>query len=289
MNNLFVWTEIYNCGKIGKIALESFRTYHPTQEVNVYGVPADFQVVSHVPGLIYHTISSQNCEGFKQGHFGTAMLWASLLGQRKEQYMVHFDSDVIFRQECVSYITNELQKGFSLVGPIRNYIHNPNNRNDVRHLPDLAQTYFFGFDRTKITMRDYSTMTKMCQGTFNPHGHPVIDFFDPVMFDIIRNGGKVAILEQEDFGSCDFYGKRAVGKYTEENRHMDFGNKICHFSAVGSGMNFYNNGSVNVPKSYVDYAVERYALYCLIFYNETLNTSIDIGKYKAIINNSHWF
>ena len=30
----------------------------------------------------------------------------------------------------------------------------------------------------------------MVAGYYNPAGHPVMDFFDPVSFDIINNGGK---------------------------------------------------------------------------------------------------
>jgi hypothetical protein len=286
--DVFIWTEIYNCGKIGKIALESFRKHHPGIKVHVYGTQKDFTCLNHDLLLEFHDISLQIQEGFKQGHLGTAMLWANLIQLRSEQYMLHFDSDVIFRQECVSDIINGFNNGHSLVGPMRNYINNPNNRDDVRHLQDITQTYFFGFDRSKIKHYSYDVLVPMCRGTYNPYGHPVIDFFDPVQFDIVYNGGAVYILKQEDFGSCDFEGRRAVGLFAEENRHMDFGHKICHFSAVGSGMNFYNNGSGFVPTSYSNYAKERYALYNKIFYNETINIPIDEEKYKAILAVKDW-
>ena len=288
MNDVFLWTEIYNCGKIGKIALESFRKYHPDIEVNVFGEQKDFEAVKHVSKLNFIEVPQIVKDSYKQGHLGTAYIWSVIIMMRSQKYCIHFDSDVIFRAEALSDIIKRFEEGYSLVGPIRNYIHNPNNRNDVRHLKDLTQTYFFGFDRTKVKPYNENIMARMCQGSYNPHGHPIIDFFDPVMFDILYNGGKIFILPQEDFGSCDFHGQRAVGKFAEQNRHMDFGNKICHFSAVGSGMNFYNNGGGNVPKGYVDYAIERYALYCKIFYNETLRVTVDPVKYKAIMEITDW-
>lgn len=287
--NIFVWTEIYNCGKIGRIALESFRKYHPGVKVHVYGTENDFKALHHDLLIEFHPISLQIQEGFKQGHLGTAMIWANNIQMRTEQYMVHFDSDVIFRKECLTDILNGFEEGHSLIGPMRNYMHNPNNRDDVRHLQDITQTYFFGFDRTKVSHYTYETLVPMCRGTYNPLGHPVIDFFDPVMFNILSNGGTVKILNQEDFGSCDFYGNRTIGIFAEENRHMDFGYKICHFSAVGSGMNFYHHGNGNVPLSYTNYGKEKYALYCKIFYNEVINIPIDEEKYKAILNVKNWF
>ncbi len=132
--SVFIWTEIFNCGKIGKIALESFNKHHPQTIVHVYGVPKDFEIVKHVPNLEFHDIPTNIQASFRQGHLGTATLWASLIQTRPEQHMIHFDSDVIFRQECISDILIKLNEGYSLVGPIRNYINNPNGRDDVRHI-----------------------------------------------------------------------------------------------------------------------------------------------------------
>lgn len=288
--NVFVFTEIFNCAKIGRVALQSFLKHHPECEVHVYGFANDFAELSMDHPMLVKHVDERFVHAFRQGHFGTACFWADLIQNSKSKYLIHFDSDAIFRDECMTDIVQRLFSGADLVGPIRNYKHNPNNRDDVRHLADLTQTFLFGFNREKIKQYPIEAFIRMCQGAYNPYGHPVIDFFDPVMFDIVYNGGKVDILDQENYGSCDYYGKRDVGKWAEQNRWMDFGNKVVHFSAVGSGMNFFRNkhAIVNVPQGYIDYAVERYALFCKIFYNETLPVNIDAVKYKALLEVTDW-
>ena len=47
-------------------------------------------------------------------------------------------------------------------------------------------------------------------------------------------------------------------------------------------MNFFNNANCNVPKSYKDYAIKMYALYCKIFYKEDLG--FDLNEYKQLIS-----
>jgi hypothetical protein len=123
----------------------------------------------------------------------------------------------------------------------------------------------------------------MCIGRYKKH--PVLDFFDPIMFTILENKGKIFFLNQDDVGGCDYYGKRD-NKYKEINNYdtpfkLDYGNKLSHFSAVGSGMNIYNNRTVNIQPSYMEYALDRYALFCKIFYDETLEN--DLTKYNALI------
>jgi len=294
MENTFIWTEIYNCGKIAKIALESFFHWHPDTRIHVYGSQEDFKWIAEFKDKItFYDIPEFIKERFRTGHWGTASLWAALIQSRPERWFIHFDSDVVFRNESLSDLYKAVEEGHSVAGPIRNYKHNPNNRDDCRHLPDLSQTVFFVFDKEKIKKYEYETFARMCQGTNNPYNHPMIDFFDPVMFDIIYNGGTIKHLEHNDYGGCDYFGKRITNKYGEINRWIDFGDKLAHFSAVGSGMNFYHHADkiVNVPIGYVNYAVERYALYCKIFYNEDLGIPIDQVKYGPFLNLSRnmWF
>ena len=276
----FVFTEIFECGKVGEMAIESFAKYHPNQTVHVYGVPRDFEWI--IPGcqIVFHDISpeSEITNGYEQGHLGTARLWAKLIKERPEKYLIHFDSDIIFRQEALSDIVSKLKTGADLVGPIRNYKNNPNHLDNVRYLPNVCQTLFFGFNRNKVSNYNYQTLTSMCKGSYNPLGHPVIDFFDPVMFDILHNGGKAHFLTAVDYGGYDSSGKRAANKFARENKIIDFGNKLVHFSAAGSGMNFYNNSAKihGVPDSYRSYALEKYALFCQLFYNEMLPISLKV-------------
>lgn len=282
----FIFTEVYRCGKIGSIALSSFARQHPDTKVHVYGTPEDFAYLDSNPNLIFEDISSDKAQldAFNYGHRGTALLWARLIRERPEKYFIHFDSDVIFRQPVLNDIIKPLHEGYDIVGYIRNYQHNPNKRDDVRHLPDLAQTAFFGFNRTKIDPWPFSVFVKMVQGTYNPYGHPVIDFFDPVMFNILRNNGRIHHLLQEDYGGLNQAGHRDVGPYPQLNSLIDFGKKFIHFSAVGSGMNYYHNSKTTqtVPASYRDYAIEKYALYCRLFYQETIDHPINEETYRAL-------
>ena len=289
----FIFTEIYGCGKIGKIALKSAYLHHPDTPINIFGTPNDFQYIEKHPQFVFHDISNEAkiLNNFNYGHLGTASLWAKIILEREEQYIIHFDSDVIFRAPVFDDLIEKLRSGYSIVGSIRNYQHNPGHIDNVCYLSDVSQTMCFGFNREKITARDYTIFTKMCQGTYNPYGHPVIDFFDPVMFDILRNNGTIYYLSQDEFGGCDLYGKR-VNKYPKLNAVIDFGDKLVHFSSVGSGMYYYlhpDRIGNKVPRAYIDYAKEKYAVFCKIFYNEDIDIPYDKDKYRSLFEIKDWY
>lgn len=289
----FIFTELYRCAKIGRVALDSLVMHHPDLAIHIFGTPADFAGIATRPQFILHDISRETriLENFNHGHLGTASLWAKIILERPERYIIHFDTDVIFRAPVFPDIINKLHAGYSQVGPRRNYQHNPNHRENVRWLADVSQTVCFGFDREKITRRSYPVLTKMCQGTWNPFGHPVIDFFDPVSFDIQRNGGQTFFLSPDDFGGCDAYGKRR-NKYPAQNALIDFGDKLIHFAGVGSGMNFYEHQSdiaSSVAQSYIDFAKEKYAIFCRLFYHETIDVPYDPKKYESLLAVADWY
>lgn len=55
-------------------------------------------------------------------------------------------------------------------------------------------------------------------------------------------------------------------------------------------MNFYvnkDNIASHVPESYINYALDRYAIFCKIFYNEDIG--IDISMYSNILNVKDWY
>lgn len=289
----FLFTEIYGCGKIGKIALESAHMHHPNTSINIFGTTDDFIHIKKYPQFIFHDISKEASllNNFNYGHLGTASLWAKIILERDEKYIIHFDSDVIFRASVFDDLIDKLQSGYSIVGPIRNYQHNPNHCDTVRYLSDVSQTMIFGFDKEKITQRDYTTFTKMCQGIYNPYAYSTIDFFDPVMFDILRNNGTIYYLNNDDFGGHDLYGKRD-NKNSAQNKMIDFGEKFVHFASVGSGMYYYlhpDKVGNKVPKSYQDYAKEKYAVFCKIFYNEDINVTYDKEKYRPLFEVKDWY
>jgi hypothetical protein len=306
--DFFIWTEIFNCGKIGKIAVDSYLKWH-SYPVHVFGTEQDLKWISDDPRVVkvrlpriypyylaravetaleclgkYFLTETTLLKRFTFGHFGTATLWAYLIKKRKERYMIHFDSDAIFRGNLIDDLMLRSAQ-YSIVGPIRSYRHNPHGRADVTGLPDLSSTCCFLFDKSLIGNYPMKQLTAMCQGVHNPYRHPVIDFFDPVMFDILNRGGSIFHLDFDDVGGGNASGSRdnafkAVNNYNTPFK-IDFGHKLIHYSAVGSGMNIHFNRKTNIPDSYKQYALDRYALFCKVYYNEDIG--VDLKPYAGLI------
>ena len=146
--NTFIFSEIIRCGLIGEIAFDTFHQHHPTVKLHVFGRKEDFNFISEHPNTIRHYLDDDKeiIEAFDYGHKGTSMVWTKVILEAKEKYIVHIDSDVVFRGNMVQDVIDKL-KEYDLVGSLRNYPNNPNKRDDVRHLPDLTQTYCFGFNK----------------------------------------------------------------------------------------------------------------------------------------------
>lgn len=332
MENLYIFTEIVNCGKIGKIALDSFHKHH-NRKVHVFGTNSDFKIITPNKNNILIEVDDKILEGYRyNGHVGTALLWEEVIKKCPTKYIFHFDSDTIFRANIVDEMI-EISKEYDIIGPIRNYHHNPQSIREVMHLADVSQTNCILFNKEKISndylagtnlswkilkiqisdlslirllktikyyMRRALGITKMSIFAHMIHGsyplckYKTIDFFDQVMFDMIDNGAKMYHLDFNEVGGCNEYGKRN-NIYKDINNFptpykIDFGSKIVHFSCVGSGMNFYlNKGSTqNISPTYVECAIDRYALFCKTFYNEELK-GIDLDKYNKIYTIKNWY
>lgn len=285
-NDIFIFTIAYNCGKILKKALETFFKYHPTQKIHVFGTYKDFKELKEFQKNIEYIELSEDInlrECYKHGHLGTAYIFTKVLQKEYGDYdkIIHFDSDVIFRQECLSDILNGFKDGYDIIGQRRSYEKNKCNRTDLIGLPDVIGTCFFGINLNKISKYDFQTLHRMIVGYYNPYNHPIMDFFDPVSFDILNNGGKIKYLNNVEYGSSDENGNWDNNNL-ELNTLFDFGEKFIHFAGIGSGMNFYNNGNGSVPDSYADWAKERFSLYMKLFYNEDLSIPYNIKTYNKI-------
>ena len=289
MNNKpFIFTEAFNCGLILKKCLESFFKYHPDTVVNVFGTFKDFKELGKFKNVEYHELSEDRelAECFKHGHLGTAHIGAKVIKEisKGHDYIIHFDSDVIFRKESLSLLTNKIEEGYDLIGPRRCYKNNMNGRTDLSNLSDVSQTYFYAFNKNKISDYDFPTLRNMIVGFHNPLNHPILDYFDPVSFDILKNGGKIFFLNVDQVGGLTEEGNRK-NNFLELNSDMDFGENIIHFAGVGSGMKFYFKGTENAAKSYADWALKRFALYYKTFYDKDVeNVSVDENIYKLLIN-----
>ncbi len=284
--DVFIFTICYNCGKILKKALESFFKFHPDLKVHVFGTHKDFKELKEFKNnLEFIELSGDDAlkQFYQNGHLGTAYIFAKVLKKEYGNYskVIHFDSDVIFRGECISDITNGFDSGYDLVGQRRSYEKNRCNRNDLAGIPDVVGTCFFGVNLEKIPEYDFHTLHYMAVGYSNPHSHPILDFFDPISFSVIYNGGKVKYLDFNDYGSSNEEGSWA-NTYPELNLLFDFGAKFVHFAGIGSGMNFYYNGNGSVPDSYSEWAKKRFSLYMKLFYMQDLDYAYDNELYEKI-------
>jgi hypothetical protein len=285
-DNIYVFTEIVRCGIIGKIAFQTFHKFH-NRKLHIYGRKEDFTYIDQHPNNVYHYLDDQPeiLNSFNSGHRGTSMVWTKVILEQPEKYIIHIDSDVVFRGDAVEEVARKLVEGYDVVGSIRNYPNNPHkHRDDVRYLPDVTATYCFGFNRTKIFVKEFHLLARLVENSLDtPTVHelmrlypnryfynPTLDYFDPVAFLILGEGGKVFILDKDVMGGFDENGGK-VNKYGTLNKDCDFGDKIVHFASVGSGLNFLQmkgrGEHINVPEWYVDYGLSKLDLYMRLFYN----------------------
>lgn len=285
-NKPYIFTEGYNCGLILKKCLESFFRFHPDTIVHVFGTAKDFKELGKFKNVEYLELSddAELRECFKHGHLGTAHIGAKVIQEfsKGSDYIIHFDSDVIFRKESLSLLMDKIVEGYDLIGPRRCYKNNRNGRTDLGDLQDVSQTYFYAFNKNKISNYDFHTLRQMIVGFHNPLGHPILDYFDPVSFDILKNGGKPYFIDADLVGGLTEAGGRD-NKFIELNSDMDFGDNVIHFAGVGSGMKFYYKGAEHTSPGYVEWALERFALYYKTLYGADLeNVSPDLNTYELL-------
>jgi hypothetical protein len=285
-NKAFIFTESYGCGLILKKCLESFFRHHPDTVVHAFGTHKDFKELGKFKNVEYVELSDdlELKECFKHGHLGTAHIGARVIKEFSKgfDYVIHFDSDVIFQKESLSLLYDKIDEGYDLIGPVRCYKNNMNGRTDLSELSDVSQTYFYAFNKTKISDYSFADLRKMIVGFHNPLNHPILDYFDPVSFDILKNGGKSYFLNVDLVGGLTMEGNRK-NKYEELNSDMDFGENLMHFAGVGSGMKFHFQGSEQTNQSYVDWALKRFALYYKLFYDISIdNVIFEEEKYNLL-------
>ena len=284
---VFVFSEVVRCGIIGRIAYKTFHQFH-NRKLHLFGRKEDLDFLEPHPNNVFHVLEddSEIVKAFNAGHKGTAMVWSKVILEQPENLIVHFDSDVVFRGNIVEDIIVGLQQGHTLVGGIRNYPNNPNKRDDVRHLPDLTQTYCFGFNKQKNYVKEFDLLVPLVLNAMTLPSisalmqkypqyryYPTIDFFDPFAFCLLGEGGSVAILPNDIIGGTRPEGDR-INKYGDLNKEIDFGDKISHFASVGSGLNFLNmikqKQPIQVEEWYVKYALGKLDLYMRLFYNTSI-------------------
>lgn len=262
----FLWTEALGCGEILGPCLDSYVTHHDLPiHVYIYEEDLSFLPVHPliIPRLVRSKIESDGVnkellqEAYKSGHRGTATLWASLIKNRPEKFMIHLDSDSIFLGDVVKPIIERLNAGNGVVGtrrPYRNRQNKKMNYFSMMHYfqPDAVNTHCFGFNRTLIEIKQellIGLIEDRLKNRFIQRLYPVIDFFDRITFYLRRKGG-IYYLDspiQSRSGSHD--------------RNGPIESSMISFAAVGSGCAYYKNPASATSESYKDFAISSYALY----------------------------
>jgi hypothetical protein len=275
MKTPFVFSEFFNCGPLLRPFLESYLKYHDTV-IHIVTTDEDLKyagdIVNHKNVKIINISNDNNfSNAWKNGHAGTALCFASaILKWSNSDYIIHFDSDVIFRNDCITDILSELNNGYDIVGSPRAYRYNLSGVKGLENYHDTVSTYAFGINKTKIPNYEFDYFVRMCGGWVNPLKHRTLDFFDPVVFSALANGAKIRFLSTVEYGGMDNFGNKKNGYDT--NLNFDFGSKIVHFGGVGSGCSVYYNKS-DPPKSYAEWALGRWSLYAKLFLNLDTNCS----------------
>ena len=273
---VFIWTEAFNCGEILQPMLSSY-IKHNNYPIHVFGTKSDINEVSIKSDLIiFKTLSSEKhffksieekiLRGYKKGHKGTAILWAYLINSRTEKIFIHLDSDTIFLNDVVTDLLQAIEgEGNSIAGSRRAYKNRGYRKNgtDGQQLnlrPDCVNTDCFAFTTEHISKWPRFWLRRKISGR-RVSLKPVVDFFDPVTFEIIKKAKKIKYMDSPNDGSQSTLNKKS--KFMESR---------ISFAAVGSGCNFYKNGHEGIPAGYSGFALASYSL----FAKELLGKNIDI-------------
>lgn len=273
-DNVFIWTEAFNCGEILGPMITSYLK-HNNYTLNVFGTSEDLKKVTSTSQLLrFHDLRNSKktikiekkiLNGYKYGHKGTAELWTYLIRNREERYFLHLDSDTVVLDDVITeLITSVKMDGNNLVGSRRPYLNRPYRKSGLdgamlNRLPDVVNTDCFIFDKKYISLNPAWNLRRKIWGK-RPLTHPVVDFFDPISFEIINKGGKVHYIDSPDRGT-----------QSTTNLNSDFHNKRISFAAVGSGLNFYRNPETKTSRGYRDFALASYSLYSKWLLNKNIS------------------
>ncbi len=267
--NTHIFSIIAGCGRVGFEMLKSYRKYHE-EPIHVYCFTYDIADFDSDIGLntIIHLLPSSLKNDFLYGHQGTAKVWAQVIRDNRDKYLIHIDSDIIFKRESISLIHNA---GYpDIYGSRRCYQNNPGKAPVKTGLEDAISTYFLGFNPSflgslpvdKVLFHNFE---RMIQGVYNPLGFPVLDFFDPCFFYMRSQGASVFYEDQNIIGGQNMHGKK--DSVFKSNLHMDMGSHLCHFGGVGSGYFAtqnklkIDNGELKMETGYRDWAIDRWNLF----------------------------
>lgn len=273
--NTFIFVVSVNCSPITSVMLKSFHKHHPDNIIHIIGTPNDFNELGEIGThennrLIDISANSEVMEKFKQGHAGTAHVFAMVIKKAFGDYdsFIHIDSDIYFKRETISLIEHSFEIGYDIVGSRRCYGNNPSGIKGLEIYPDSVSTFLFGMKIDKIPNYSFEELVKYCAGGSHPLGWIVLDFFDGVIHGAMNNGAHVMMVDWNIIGSQDINGLKNNNYQT--NMHMDCGSHIIHFGGVGSGYAYFN-GKSKPEDSYAKWAVGRWSMFSKLFYDTDIS------------------
>jgi len=263
--SVFIWTEAFNCVEILPPFLESFRHHHKFP-IHVFTSTEELSKVPSLPGVSVSSVSDSFVSkffltsqaavkrGYQSGHLGTARIWSNIIRTRNETILIHLDADTVFLGECISELIDSITKGADIAGTRRPYLHRGYRKTgrDAKMLdkhPDALNTDIIAFRRLSVPRRFSPLLTRRIRGK-RPLRYPVVDFFDPIIFEMVRAGKRIDYVDSPESGKQGFTNTKA----------QIYKSRIS-FAAVGSGLNFMKNPEAKTSPGYRAYALSSYSLY----------------------------
>lgn len=281
-----IFTIMAGCVPVGAKMLESYFNFHH-KNIHIYLFGEDsikLRANFHPESFIVHVLPESLKDSFSRGHEGTAKVWAQVIKENPDSYLIQIDSDIIFKKETLSLIE---KAGYpDLYGSRRCYKNNPADIPVADGIEDALSTYFIGLNPYYLKDIAHGDLERMCQGVYNPLGFPVFDFFDPVFFYIraYTLSTRIGLTHEFNHKKPTVYyedpdkigGQNAQGNKNNSyisNLHLDMGSHLCHFGGAGSGYAACVDDS-KMNKSYSDWAKFRWFLFEDLFYPKALRLGV---------------
>lgn len=277
----YIWTEALGCGEILPPMLASYLHHHELPiHVFIYTedlefLPKDNRVIPVLMTESKNSIIKRSAleAAFSTGHAGTALLWARIIHTVRSQNLIHLDADTVFTGNVVNLLLRYKQNA-SVVGSRRPY-RNSSARKGFRKLqlrfrPDAVNTHCFLFDPNLLEMNEKSLVNSILakeRSFLNKIFHPVLDFFDPVTFQLKKTGG------------IHYMDSAHQGKHGTYSREGDLESRMISFSAVGSGSSIYKGKSTVSSETYREFALQSYALYSKYLLDKSLDLPVLESKF----------
>jgi hypothetical protein len=213
---------------------------------------------------------------FKEGHKGTALLWASIFSSSVASSFIHLDADNIYLENVVDEIVEKLDS-HALVGFRRPYALAPNmlplwQRIHLRFATDTVHTFAMGVKlEGKKHKGDNESLAREIRG-FHRFGRvgaiiPNLDFFD-------RTAKRISPFASGTW----FLGEGNYPRRFGSDSGPLFVSKLLEFSAVGSGYSFCVNEPEGVSSSYVLHAKRSYAIYNKLFLGLPCDVEVEVPE-----------